>query len=228
MFSRVPMGWCARAVVAGMLVVGAMPIAGCDRLYYKAMKKVGFEKRDILVKRVKEARESQSKAQEEFKTALERLKDIVDIEGGNLEKTYDRLNGELERSEDRARDVHDRINAVRDVSKDLFKEWQTELGKYSDRTLRAESERELRETRRRTEALIASMERVEKKIDPVLKPLRDRVLFLKHNLNARALGALSKELTAMSRDVDALVVDMQQAIGEADAYLKTMGAAPTD
>ena len=202
-----------------------MPLAGCDSLYYRAMKKVGFEKRDILVKRVKEARESQVKAQEDFKTALERLKEIVDIEGGNLEKTHDRLSKELERSEDRARDVRNRIDGVRNVSKDLFKEWQNELGKYSDRALRSESERELRETRRRTDALVASMERVEKKIDPVLKPLRDRVLFLKHNLNARALGALTKELTSVSRDVDALVTDMQQAIGEADAYLKSMEQA---
>ena len=76
-----------------------------------------------------------------------------------------------------------------------------------------------------TDALVASMERVEKKIDPVLKPLRDRVLFLKHNLNARALGALTKELTSVSQDVDALVTDMQQAIGEADAYLKSMEQA---
>jgi len=208
-----------------VLAACAWPLAGCDSLYYKAMKKVGWEKRDILVKRVKEARESQVKAQEDFKTALERLKEIVDVEGGDLEKTYDRLSKELERSEDRAKDVHERVDAVRSVSKDLFKEWQNELGKYSDRTLRAESERELRETRRRTETLIASMERVEKKIDPVLKPLRDRVLFLKHNLNARALGALTKELTAVSNDVDALVADMQQAIGEADAYLKTMEQA---
>ena len=144
------------------------------------------------------------------------------MDGGELEKTYDRLNGQLERSEDRARDVRERIQGVRDVSKDLCKEWQDELGKYSDRGLRAESERELRETRRRTDALIASMSRVEKRIDPVLRPLRDRVLFLKHNLNARALGAIAKELTAVSADVDALVADMQTAIGEADAYLKAM------
>ena len=222
-----PFPWCARAVLAALLIAGTMPLAGCDSLYYKAMKKVGFEKRDILVKRVKEARESQVKAQTEFKTALERLKDIVDIQGGDLEKTYERLNKELERSEDRARDVRSRVNAVRDVSKDLFKEWQDELGKYSDRTLRAESERELRETRRRTEALVARMEQVEKKIDPVLKPLRDRVLFLKHNLNARALGALTKELAAVSHDVDALIVDMQLAIGEADAYLTAMTQAQT-
>ncbi len=213
---------CARVLVVVVLLGGCGSLAGCDRLYYGAMRKVGLEKRDILVKRVKEARESQVKAQAEFKTALERLQENVDVDRGELEKTYDRLNGQLERSEDRARDVRERIQGVRDVSKDLFKEWQDELGKYSDRGLRAESERELRETRRRTDALIASMSRVEKRIDPVLRPLRDRVLFLKHNLNARALGAIAKELTAVSADVDALVADMQTAIGEADAYLKAM------
>jgi ElaB/YqjD/DUF883 family membrane-anchored ribosome-binding protein len=210
-----------------VLMGSVLSMTACDGLYYRAMKKVGYEKRDILVKRVKEARESQTKAQEEFKTALDRLKEIVDIEGGDLEKTHDRLNKELERSEARAKDVRDRIQGVRDVSNDLFREWQDELGTYSDRGLRRESERELQETRRRTEALVASLDRVEKRIDPVLKPLRDRVLFLKHNLNARALGALSKELVTVSRDVDALVADMQQAIGEADAYLKTMEQAQT-
>ncbi len=214
--------WARRVCAAGMLLLAPVALAGCDSLYYRAMKKVGYEKRDILVKRVSEARASQVKAQEEFKTALERLKEIVDVDGGDLEKTYERLNKELERSESRAKDVRERIAAVRDVSKDLFKEWQGELGKYSDRTLRAESERELRETRQRTDALIASMARVEKRIDPVLVPLRDRVLFLKHNLNARALGSLTKELTAISGNVDALVADMQRAIADADAYLKAM------
>ena len=41
-------------------------------------------------------------------------------------------------------------------------------------------------------------------------------------------GAMKKvglELTAVSHDVDALVTDMQQAIGEADAYLKAMEQA---
>src|SRR5262249_55069689 len=106
---------------------------------------------------------------------------------------------------------------VRDVSKDLFKEWEEELGKYSDRRLRQESEREMRETKRRTDALIASMTKAQTRVEPVLKPLRDRVLFLKHNLNARALGALTNELDAVRTDVDELVGDMQRSIAEADA-----------
>jgi uncharacterized protein YukE len=189
------------------------------------MKKFGWEKRDILVKRVREAREAQAEAQKEFKTSLERIRAIVDVDGGALEEKYNKLNDELKRSEDRAKKVDDRINAVRSVSKDLFKEWQDELGKYSDRQLRQESERELKDTRARTEALVGSMARAQKRIEPVLKPLRDRVLFLKHNLNARALGALTKELDGVSGEVDALVADLQKSIAEADAFIADMEKA---
>jgi hypothetical protein len=201
--------------------VATLP-AGCDSLYYKAMRKIGKEKRDILVSRVKDARASQAEAQTEFKSALERFQAIVQVDGGSLEEKYKKLDGELERSEDRAKKVKDRIDAVRDVSKALFKEWNDELGQYSDRALRQESERELRETKRRTEALIASMARAHARIEPILQPLRDRVLFLKHNLNARALGALTSELGSVRTNVDELVVDMQKSIAEADAFIADM------
>jgi hypothetical protein len=221
----------AAALAATIVVPAAIGAAACDSIYYSAMKKVGKEKRDILVSRVKQARGAQAEAQEEFKTALERFQQIVAVEGSPLEDKYKKLNDELERAEARARQVKDRIDAVRDVSKDLFKEWNDELGKYSDRALRAESERELRETRRRTEALIASMAKAHARVEPVLRPLRDRVLFLKHNLNARALGALTKELGTVRTGVDELVVDMQRAIAEADAFIAAMerenaGATP--
>jgi len=206
-----------------LLVVAVAAIGvGCDAIYYRTMKKFGKEKRDILVSRVKAARASQADAQQEFKSALERFQAIVQVEGGSLEDKYKKLNAELERSEDRARAVKDRIDAVGTVSKDLFKEWNDELGKYSDRQLRLESERELRETRRRTDALIASMAKAQARIEPILRPLRDRVLFLKHNLNARALGSLTKELDTVRSGVDDLIVDMQRSIADADAFIAEM------
>jgi hypothetical protein len=212
-----------------LLIIVAAAATGfaCDSIYYKTMRKFGKEKRDILVKRVKDARASQDEAQKEFKSALERFQAIVEVDGGSLEEKYKKLNAELQRSEDRANQVKDRINAVRDVSKDLFKEWDDELGKYSDRTLRRESEREMRDTKRRTDALIASMARAQARVGPVLKPLRDRVLFLKHNLNARALGALTNELDTVRTDVDELVADMQRSIADADAFIQDMEKART-
>lgn len=205
-------------VIAMMTGVGA----GCDAIYYRTMKKFGKEKRDILVSRVKAARASQAEAQQEFKSALERFQAIVEVEGGSLEEKYKKLAAELERSEDRAKQVEDRIDAVRQVSKDLFKEWNDELGRYSDRRLRQESERELRETKRRTDALIGSMAKAQARIEPILTPLRDRVLFLKHNLNARALGSLTRELGNVRTGVDELVADMQRSIADADAFIADM------
>ena len=45
----------------------------CDSIYYKTMKKFGMEKRDILVKRVREAREAQQEGKEEFRSALDKI-----------------------------------------------------------------------------------------------------------------------------------------------------------
>jgi DUF2959 family protein len=218
------MSFCRPSRFLAVVAIAATAAAGlgCDAIYYKAMKKIGKEKRDILVSRVKEARASQAEAQTEIKSALERFQQIVQVDGSPLEDKYKKLDRELQDSEDRAKQVKDRIDAVRNVSKDLFKEWNDELGKYSDRALRQESERELRETKRRTDALIASMARAHARVEPVLRPLRDRVLFLKHNLNARALGALTKELGTVRTGVDELVADMQRSIAEADAFIADM------
>lgn len=210
------------AAALGACVLLSAP--ACESWYYGTMKKFGVEKRDLLVKRVQDARKTQEEARDEFKSALERFKSVIDVEGGSLEEKYNKLNKELERSEDRAKDVRDRIGSVKNVSDDLFKEWQKELGQYSDRTLRAESERELRETRRKCAALIDAMERAQTKIEPVLAPLRDRVLFLKHNLNAQAIGAIDAELLKVRTNVDALVADLERSIAEAQAFIDTMGA----
>ena len=68
------------------------------------------------------------------------------------------------------------------------------------------------------------MERAEARITPVLKPMRDRVLFLKHNLNARAIGSLNKELVAVRGNVDSLVAELERSIKEADDFIKEMSA----
>jgi hypothetical protein len=211
-------------VLVLLVLAAVVALPACDSIYYKTMMKFGVEKRDILVKRVRAARESQQKGKEEFKSALDRFKSVVATEGGTLEQKYNALNRELERSEDRANEIHDRVKSVKDVADDLFKEWERELGQYEDPRLRTESERELRETKRRAQTVITAMENAEKRVDPVLQPLRDRVLFLKHNLNAAAVGALDRELLALQTNVDALVADLESSIAEAETFINQMDA----
>jgi hypothetical protein len=59
-------------------------------------------------------------------------------------------------------------------------------------------------------------------MEPVLAALRDRVLFLKHNLNARAIASLKSERDVIKTDVAALIRDMNKSIDEADRFIKAM------
>ncbi len=206
-------------IFALALVLG---FSACSNVYYQAMESVGVHKREIMVDRVEEARDSQKEAKEEFLTALEQFKCVVDFQGGNLEKEYNRLNDTLQRVEDGADEVHERIAAVEDVSKALFKEWRAEIDQYNSETLGRSSRRKYEAAQSRYAGLMAAMKRAEVRLEPALIPLRDQVLFMKHNLNARAIAGLSSEVVGVQTNVDNLVRDMERAIAEADAFIASL------
>ena len=206
------------ALVAFSLIL----LVGCSGVYYGAMEKIGIHKRDILVDRVEEARDSQLETKEQFASALEEFKAVLGFDGGELEAKYKKLNAALEESEEQAEEVRDRIAAVEDVAEALFAEWENELDQYSSASMRRTSEKQLKETQSHYFKLISAMKKAEAKIDPVLNPLRDQVLFLKHNLNARAISSLQSELGHIETDVSRLIRDMELSIKEADQFISTL------
>lgn len=205
-------------------VLGLTPlvISGCQSAYYSAMEKVGVHKRDILVDRVEDARDAQDEAQEQFLNALDQFRSVVNFEGGELEAAYSKLQKEYDRSEAAAEEVRDHIRKVEHVALALFDEWEEELGQYSSQNLRAESARALAETKTRYKQLRASLKRAESRMQPVLSALLDNTLYLKHNLNARAIGSLKGEFAGIKADIDRLVADMQRSIQQSDQFIKDM------
>jgi len=197
-------------------------LTGCTSLYYNAMQKIGKEKRDILVQRVLAGKKDQEKAKEQIKTTLEAFQDLTGFEGGDLEKTYKKLNGEFEDSEKRANDVSDRIKSIDQVGSDLFKEWGQELATIKDSTLHARSQQLLRVTRNRHQQYVRRMQQTERKMLPILQGFRDQVLFLKHNLNAKAIGSLKTTAAKMDGEVTALVADIEASSKEADAFIQSL------
>ncbi|MEQ1627516.1 MAG: DUF2959 domain-containing protein [Nitrospira sp.] len=204
----------------------ALGLTACDTAYMATMEKMGYAKRDILSSRVKSARNAQEDAKKEIQSALEQFGKVVGYQGGDLEATYKKLNSELESSEDSAEAVRKRITDVESVADSLFSEWKTELGQYSSADLRRKSEEKLTQTKSRYNEMLGAMKKAEQRIDPVLKPLRDQVLYLKHNLNARALAAIKGELVKVDAQVDQLVKDMNKSIAEADKFIQSMEKDP--
>lgn len=200
----------------------ALSLSGCETAYYNAMEKVGIHKRDILVDRLEETRESQQEGQEQFKDALEQFRSVVNFDGGDLEQQYNKLNAVFEDSEAKAEEIRDRIDAVESVAEALFKEWSGELKQYTSANLRRASEQKLRATERKYKTVMSSMRRAESSLDPVLNVLRDNTLYLKHNLNAAAIGALKGELGQVDRNVRNLVSAMEDAIAESSAFIQQL------
>lgn len=197
-------------------------LVACSSAYYKTMEGLGIEKRDLLVDRVEDARDAQDSASEQFASALDQFRATVNFDGGDLEKIYDRLSAEYDNSVDEAEEVSERIDSVESVAEDLFSEWEQELEQYSSTEMRRNSSGLLNDTRKRYKQLMTTMRRAENSMKPVLNAFNDQVLYLKHNLNARAIGALRNELDSIERDTANLISQMQKAIAEANAFIESM------
>ena len=213
----------ARALLMAVLCLSPAAITGCSTVAYEAQERLfNLEKRDILVRRVADVAKEQAETKEEFADALEAFRAVVAVDGGELEQTYDRLRAAQQRADSQADTTRDRVASVKRVARDLFREWEGELGTYTDPALRRLSERQLTDTRARYDDLAAAMDRATASMDPVLAVFSDRVLFLKHNLNARSIAALDGETAVIEADVARLIQEMEQSIAAADAFIAQM------
>lgn len=199
-------------------------LTGCSSLYYKAQEKLGNEKRDILIDRVKKGRKEQEQAKEQYKTTLEAFQAVTGFSGGKTEEIYKKLKKEYDEAADRTKKVSDRINSIEQVSGDMFTEWQQEIDTMNNRDLKAKSRTLMRDARARYTPLIRKMKDVEQRAKPVLKAFEDQVLFIKHNLNAEAVTSLKSTVLKMDVEVTKLVADIEASTKEADAFLATLPA----
>lgn len=197
-------------------------IAACQSAYYEAAEQVGYHKRDILVDRVESSRDAQQDAEEQFQDALEQLSELTDFDGGDLEDIYEEVADEYESSLEAAEEVTEQINAVEHVAKSLFAEWEEEINQYSNARLKSESQAKLRETRSRYNGMMTAMRKSEAKMDPVLRAMNDNVLYLKHNLNAKAVASLQVEFSRIEQDIKVLIVEMRKSIASSDAFIASM------
>lgn len=181
-----------------------------------------LEPRDVLVKRVAAASEAQQETAEEFKSALEKFKDVTYFDGGDLEKLFNRLNQAYEQSEASANTVRQRVDNVVSATNALLGEWRDELDQYHDASIKERAERQFDVTRAQSKKLITAMREAEQKTKPVLGAFKDQVLFIKHNLNMQAVSSLRQETKIIEQDVSALIAEMEASIAEAEAFIKSI------
>ncbi|MCC6320193.1 MAG: DUF2959 domain-containing protein [Phycisphaerales bacterium] len=222
-----------RSILAVLTIVLAAAVvggAGCSSTSIALRESVlGQAKREQLVNRVSDAREAQEEAKQQFASALDEFIAVTgagaDAQVADLEARYRKLKSSYEKSESRAGAVRDRISSVERVAGALFREWEAELAQYQSAQLRQASQQQLNDTRAQYDRLVGVMKQAEGKMGPVLAAFKDQVLFLKHNLNARAIASLQGTATQVQNDVAGLIREMEASIAEADSFIRQMQPA---
>lgn len=211
--------------VAGLvLVLLALLVGpGCRSVYNSTMENVfGYEKRELFKKSVASLQDEQKDAQKEFKDALTRLKELYAFQGGELESVYQKVKTSHDRCESQAKDVSSRIANMEKIATAMFREWEQEIKQYTNPNLAASSREQLRSTKDRYAQLSQTVRASEAAMQPVLAQLKDNVLFLKHNLNASAIGSLQGEATQIESQIEELLKRMNASIAESDNFIKTL------
>lgn len=217
----------AAPLLAMALGVGVLaPLPGCASTTMKVKESLGIAKREQLVSEVKDARNAQQQVKDQFASTLAEFKSITGFEGGAMERQYDKLRTEAERSTARAELVSDKVRSVERIANAMFREWDQELTQFSSENLRAASAEQLQITRGRYRELMQAMKSAESRMKPVLTAFNDQVLFLKHNLNARAIASLQNTVTELETEIAVLIEEMNASIDQANAFIRGMESVP--
>lgn len=209
------------------LLAATLLFTGCGvarNAYYNAWEKFGYAKRERLADSVKAARDEQDGAKTQFRSALDRFKQLTNFQGGNLEAMYNKLKSEYDACVGKSDAVTGRIATVRNVGSSLFSEWSGEIGQIQDESLKSQSQSLFDKTKTDYEAMLKRMDAAAASMQPVLTKFSDRVLYLKTNLNAQAIGSLAGKEAELGRDIDELVKQMQASIAEADQFMAKLNS----
>ncbi|HEV2295131.1 MAG TPA: DUF2959 domain-containing protein [Tepidisphaeraceae bacterium] len=212
--TRIPLS--ILALIIAFLVPGC---ATTRKVYYDAWEKLGYAKRERLVDNVKEARQEQVEAKQQFASALEEFKSVVNFKGGDLEKMYNKLNDAYRDAESQANEVTEKITGVKRVADALFTEWKGEIAEIREASLQQSSQKLYIQTRDNYRQMIQRMDAAAATMDPVLQRFKDRVLFIKSNLNAQAIASLSGTEVELGEDIERLIREMEASIAEADRFI---------
>ena len=207
----------------------ALSLTACEsNHYYSMLETFGIQKRDVLTDKVLAATEAQIEARAEFQVALDALEELSRYDGETLEDAYKKIEKQYQASEQAANNVTESIDAMEDVSQNLFDEWDDELNLYTNSGLKRESERKFKEAKLSYQQMISAMTKAEKKMTPVIETLRDNMLYLKHNLNKEALSTLEVELSDLKIDVGRVIRDMNSAIDESGNFIDSLNQRQRD
>jgi hypothetical protein len=212
-----------RSVVLAFLLV---TLASCSSTSGSFLRSSFFKRsnsaEESLVNSVRRARSEQAQAQNDFTTAFHQFQRLTAPQAVELENLDAELEDSIDDCDDAAETLRERILEIRTDSNTLITEWKAELEEFAGEGMREKSAKMMADTESRTNKVVAALEQVQLKMEPVLLKLHDYALFFNHNLNPRAIATLEDTYKDFDRELKALHAEMATAQAEMNSFLEAL------
>ena len=181
-----------------------------------------------LVARVRASEKELERARADFGQAFTLYQRLTSPQAVELEDLSADFRDEVKDCAGRTREQGKRIDAVRAEKEALIQGWSGELASFSSETMRKKSAAMMQDTEARSQRVLAALEGVQHRMQPVLLKLQDYELFFHHNLNARAIATLEDTYKDFDAEFRALEREFERARAEVEAFLTTFTEAPAE
>lgn|SRR5262245_26778067 len=205
-----------RATALAFLVLSA---SGCTALGGSLLVGGPHAPQQDLVARARGAQRELQEARADFAAACLAYQRLTAPQAVELARLSGEFEDSVETCEDRARDLADRIDSVREEKEALVKSWTEELARFSSDALRAKSEAQMRDTDAHAQRLLAALERLQGRMKTVLLKLQDYALFFDHNLSARAIATLQDTYRDFDKEFKSFESELSKTQGEIEDFL---------
>jgi len=179
-----------------------------------------------LVDSVRAAEKESREARADFEAALALYRQVTTPQATELDDLAEDFEEAVEDCRERFEDLAARRARVEEEQEELFRGWNEELGRFSLEVLRAKSAAQLQETQRSTREVTQALERLQARMDPVMKKLEDYALFFHHNLSPRAIATLEDTYKDFDAEFRALQGEFEKVRAEVTSFLSNFEGPP--
>lgn len=208
--------------IKSILLLSLLLTSSCSTVYYNFWETLGKEKRDLLKSKLNDVNNAQEDVEEQYVDNLERIRKEYNFNEGELEKTYDKITDDYEDTNEKQKELSERINKANNIATDLFEEWKNEAYQLQNKNYKRKSLQKLAITKKKYSRTYTTIKKIEKDLNKILRKFKDQVIFIKHNLNAKVIGNLKSEFNDIKIDIKKQIKNIKRSKNQTELFIKEL------
>ena len=182
----------------------------------------GFKETDKVISRAQSTISQIRSTKLQVESTLDGYNTIIEGKAPDNRKAYKKLTKDIQKCENQADKVGDRVAAMQEAASVYFSNWEASIAAITSDDLRAKSESRLKETQANYNEILKAAQKAGDEFKPFITNLHDQVTFLGHDLNPSAIADLQDEAAALNKKGDKVFAAVDETIEVASKYTNSL------